>query len=342
MSTNQAISNVVKVVFLVPRTLTWDKLCALYLQVRSHVPDKTFWSFSDAMQAGINICFDEEERPTKFVDVDVVRDYKQTGHGSATERVVKDNLIDLPGTEHLVKLLNKNNNDGLMKSVPNSLMWLIREFFNVGAEDPSHGRRVKTIDAMWPAVEVYFAACSVDEERVNEMSNPFTLESFKTLCRIAQADTKDVALWTSCYEHMFTAAIKKRAEAKQRATEIVPEVFNVVQTDGRSGIGHFIQSDNTRIASEYLKSHRDVAVLVVRRRSGNVAIFCGGSQSFDDLATELDRVDAGRWYLETRNSSPQLLNGSGTRSVPPTVLSKATLITLIQTHYRHRPRHGRS
>lgn len=334
----QQILSVVNIVFLGPRTFTWDKLCALYLQVRSHVPDKTFWSFSEAMQAGLNICFDGEERPEKFVDIDVIRDYKKTGHGSATEKVVRDNLIDLPGAERLVVLLNQNNQDGLMKSVPNSLVWLIREFFNVGAENPSHDRRIKTIDAMWPAIEMYFVACSVDEERVSRINNPFTLESFKTLCTIAQADAADVALWVDCYEHMFTAATKKRAEAKQRAAEIVPEVFNVYQTDGRSGVGHYIQSDNTRIASEYLRGHRDVAVLVVRRRSGNVAIFCGGSQDFDDLATELDRVDPGRWYLETRNPSPQLLNGSGTRSVVPTVLSKATLITLIQTHYRHRPR----
>lgn len=336
MSTIEAV---VKVVFLVPRTLTWDKLCALYLQVLLHCPNRRFGSFSEVMQAGVaDICFDGENRPEKFVDVDVIRDYKRSGHGSATERVAQEHgLLDLPGVSHLLQLLNKNNSNGFLKSFPESFVWLIREFFNVGAENPSRDRRIKVIDTMWPAVEMYFAACEVDEAAVTAMKNPFTVESFEKLCDIAQVGEMQIVYWVSRYQSMFASAKKQGVVAQQRALDIVPETFTV--TGSVPGVGHVIESDNTRVAGQYLRENPDVAILMVRRRNGNVAIFCTGRQNFNALHAELERLEPSVWYLETRNPSPMLLNGSTSREAAPTKLSKKMLVELIQSNHRHTPRH---
>lgn len=333
-----------KVTFLVPRTLTWDKLCALYLWVRHFFPDRIFWSFSELIRLGLaDIFFDGDgERPAGAIDVDVLRDYKKSGHGSATEKVAQEQgLMNVPGVRCLVQLLDKNNRTGNLKSGEKSLVALIREFFNVGTENPSRERRIKTIDFMWPAVEAYFEACADHMADVEGLKNPFTLATFQELCDLGNVESSRTQIFLERFQQMFESAGNLREGAKERAAEIKAGEFDVPLYPGVGSVkGHLIESDNTRIASEYFKAHEngEPAVLVVRRKGGNVAIFCRGVQNFSDLYVELEAREPGRWYLETRNPSPMLLNGSTSRHAEPTKLRKDELVALIQKHYQHRTR----
>lgn len=332
------MSSTKKVMVEVPRSLTWDKLAALYWMCRSLFPIKRVWKFSDLMTTGlVDIHFNGDPNPPEgAIDIDARYDYKHTGHGSATEKVVEDrDLFDQPGVRHAVDLLNENNGSGFLKSFDNSLVWLIREFFNVGAEIPSRERRIQVIDFMWPAMEVYCLAAQADEEAVEKMRNPFTLSSFSELCEMADVSGEMKDGFVQRFEAMFAEAKRRKNVAVQKAGEIETETFTLTDSAAQ---GHIIRSDNTRIAAEYFKAHRDdenLGVLVVYRRSRNVAIFCRGTQSFEDLFLELDRLEPGIWFLDTRNPSPMLLNGSTSRAALPTELPKKRLIELIQTYYRH-------
>ncbi|MBI3251569.1 MAG: hypothetical protein HYZ62_01510 [Candidatus Andersenbacteria bacterium] len=331
------------VTFLVPRSLTWDKLCALYLSVRITFPEHIGTIPSELIKKGLfDIHFHgDPNRPDTFIDIDVIVDYKTTKHGSATAKVAFDgNLTDWTVTR-LVQLVNQNNRDGKLKQVEHSFVQLIRDRFSVGTGNPSKARRVATVDLFWPVMNIFFQACGTGDGKLamTAMDNPFTLAAFAELCQLANADSAQVETWTSALVREFERADDLQEFALERAAEIEAFEFDVpLYSNAAVAKGHFIESDNTRLASEYLSTHADVMVLVVRRSNGNVAIFCRGAQVFDDLYRELERLEPALWHHETRFASPMLLNGSGSRHAPATGIYRDPLIALIQRYHQHRSR----
>ena len=68
-----------KLYFRVPRTLTFDKVVALYLWLYCKT-DKRSWSLRETLKdTGSAIVFEDEARPTdgEIVDVDVETNYKK-------------------------------------------------------------------------------------------------------------------------------------------------------------------------------------------------------------------------------------------------------------------------
>ena len=330
-----------KLYFRVPRTLTFDKVVALYLWLYCKT-DKRSWSLRETLKdTGSAIVFEDEARPTdgEIVDVDVETNYKKQNVGSATEYVVEQyGLAEvLPGVDRVVALLNRNNTTGHLKSDTGSLVALIRELFNIGTDKPSHDARQRVIELLWPCVHAYFEGAARDEKKVASWRNPFTREHYAELLTLCG---QQPAGWLELLDRAFTSTEKKKETAAATASTIAAYHFDVplYQSSG-NGIGHYIVSDDPRVARAYLQEQLSVVLLIVRRRSGNVAIFCRGKQQFGGLYAALQKNEPGdTWYHETRYSSPMILNGSTSREKPPTSLSRDQLIATVQRHYQHRAR----
>lgn len=338
--------------FLVPRSPTWDKLCALYLLVRHYLlPNSRVWNLKDLVTAGhVCIFFEKDDMtdvPANVVDVDVRHKYNKDGFGSATERVVHLCDLELPGLERLVTIINSNNKTGYLARQQGGLPWLIREMNNIGTDEPSETRRLQVIYLLWPAVELYFTTCEDDEEEkwVTTMANPFSMSNIREM---TIADQPHREKWLACLNKAIRRVQDLYLEAWEEAERIRSKavVFPVsMRTDGgqlRICEGHFITTDKTRVPSMYFKRYPEVMLLVNRRSNGNVAIFCRGKQDFESLYRALVVLESeDQWYLQETQHSPCLLNGSTSRARARTNLSRPKLIELIQQHFVHNPRSQR-
>lgn len=337
--------------FLIPRSPTWDKLCALYLEVRAHTGEQVVWDVRPLTESGrIRIVFeDEPDIPPDVVDVDVRQKYNRDGrYGSATQRTVQRHGIDLPGMAHLVEVLNDNNRSGKLKDQPMSLVKLIRDLNNVGARTPSIAERLKVVVWLWPAVQAFFSAAEIDEALVVHMPHPFTLPYVRDL--MALAGWEPAGQWVGMIEGRFDRVERRQAAAAGDINHVMlsADSFEVPLyrspaeqgVEGpASAVAHWIESDNTRLAAEYWQHPRAGVLLVVRRRTGHVAVFCRGQQDFTKLYDVLNRGEPGRWYLQSREGrSPMLLNGSTSRAAQRTGIDKRILIDMIRENYCHRPR----
>ena len=335
------------VTVLVPRTLTWDKLVALLLKTWC-LCGRLVESFEEAAREGIVVVFDgdtpREQLPADLEDIDVLQPYnRQKDVGSATEKVVRDHgLEELPGVRYLVEILNKNNATGYLKNDEGSLVALIREMFNIGAAKPSQSSRLGVISLLWPAATAFLKASEVDPTAVRATGNPFTVRNVRGMLRMAGWKEASITAYCDQLDRMFQKVAKKQEAAAQKAREKPVCTFEVpIFGTEQKGIGGFVETDDTRYAGEHFRSHQNTLVLVVRRSSGNVAIFCRGEQSFESLHAALDGKEPGLWFLDSRPTSPMLLNGSTTRSAPATALKKPEIIRLIQEHHVHRTRRMR-
>lgn len=332
-----------KIVFLVPRSLTWDKLCALYLAVAVFVRQRG-WSFKELLATEqFDVVFDGDSNvPVDAIDIDTRVSYKEQGVGSATEKVVADHQIDWPGIAHLVRILGVNNATGNLRNDEGSLVLLLRELCNVGAEQPSRQARLDVIERMWPAVEAYFFAAAVDEEAVQAMDNPFTLRNYESLLELIGEVPPVFHPRVADMMKAFSLVKGRQDASKVRATNMSLEAFDITIVGTTvKGKGHFVETDDTRYAALHFKQHYDSLVLIVQRRSGNTAIFCRGPQNFTVLYQALEELEPGLWFHENRGGegrSPMLLNGGTSRHAEPTKLKKAELIALVQKHHRHMSR----
>jgi len=332
--------------FLVPQSLTWDKLCALFIHM---------WAADGAMPPaallnhlkvrGHRICFqDEGDVPEDCVDVDVIEPYNRDQRiGSATEKAVDMyGLDDLPGASRLIELMNANNRTGYLKESDHSLVALIRELNKVGTAHPSIERRLHDVAMLWIAVRVYFLASDIEPESVARLSNPFTVKNMVLLMgKIGVADQAIIA-FQAHLDNAFAKTDNATNKAQEKALSIQPVCRFAVKVKDRLGqhvAGHVIQTDDTRVPAQYMREHLEVCVLVNLRRSGNVAIMCRGEQDFTLLFEALEGRDPGRWYLfQKQGRSPMVLNGSTSRSAPPTQISLSELVTMIIAHHEHRSR----
>ncbi|MEX1112113.1 MAG: hypothetical protein WEC84_01505 [Candidatus Andersenbacteria bacterium] len=329
---------VIKARFLVPRTLTWDKLAALFLavwQLTGRMP----WKFSALLREGFVELFFEGDRdvPDDVVDIDVRRKYH--GRGASASHIVAEGL-DVPGLNRALSLIGLNNKTGCLKEDEHSFVALIRECYKVGSENPSRDKRIAVISLFLPVLAVYFQAATHNEAAVKELHNPFTLPSLRKLLELCPDINEQ-------FKQNLLAELESQFEVQERASDRTAELvanlkpdktFTVQGQGGQPLQGHVIRSDNTRIPAEYFrrKDTTGMVVLVMVRWSGHMAIFCRGQQDFSPLHQALVAADASnRWFLDTRPQSPQLLNGSTSRSAEPTTLTVCQVVELIQQHHKH-------
>jgi len=205
----------VKTTFLVPKSLTWDKLTALYMQVYCVLGRMESWK--DVLASGIRIVFEDDTNiPQEAIDVDVRQKYTASNgqYGSATDRVVQAYaLTEDPGVAHLVRLLNENNRNGFLKDEAFSLVALIRALFT------SHHtveRRFRVIEQLWDVVGIYLTACDEHADEVESWANPFVLPKVERMCELAHWPAAQTAALLEqirlCFQ--YTKADKEQAAEK--------------------------------------------------------------------------------------------------------------------------------
>ncbi len=333
---------------------TWDKLCAAYLVVRSSFPNAKVDDLMGLFAQGLNIYFsDDEEIPGDVMDVDVRRDYKKSGCGSATQKAAADYGItddDLPGIGHLCQILADNNGlgrqgcGGYLKDegkFPNSLVGLIRLAYRLPRNCDRRTFRLKLVSEFWRVVDTYFRAAEVDARAVASLENPFTVGGYAKILGIIGCSEQEVLKATQVFKDLWERVDANENRAMARAEAVEPTVFQLrISSDSNEVAGHLIETDDSRVAGKYLKDHPGVMVLVVRRCSNpkRYAIFCRGKQDFAPLYAVLEAREPGQWFLDERPLSPQLLNGSDSRSAQASRLKPSELIALIQERFQYTPR----
>ena len=327
----------------VPETLTWDKLCALYVMTVSRL---------HTTLDNIELIFEDELKgqlvPSGVLDIDVRKKYHELGYGSATDVVATIySLTDVPGMNHLLAILAKNNGSGYLKDYPQSLVALIRKMYEVAHNVPWHEHRVQVIRLFWPVMETYFATAHKDLDFVEVAEQPFSFRDYELMLHIARAEG---SLTRRDNDHLdellraFEKAATRDAQATERAQSIVPTEFGVRVQGGGSAQGHLITTDDSRLSAKYFRERQGFVVLVTRTRDGNAAIFVRGDQNLKPLYDELDRREPDIWYLKVPDvpgKSPMILNGSDSKKQPPTQLTDSDLMTIIGRHFIHTPRSQR-
>jgi hypothetical protein len=318
----------------VPTTTTWDKFSALYLYLvyvlrRPFTPELV--AFEDDQFISPDV-YDIDARLKYTAEKDGQGKQK---YGSATHRVaIQERIGQLPGVLELVGMLNQNNRDGFLRDADGSLVRLMREMPTVGHNVSFRDHRLSVIRLFWPVLETYFAVAERDPSFVDRTENPFTLDGYATMLGALGRTEDQIRAALEPIKEGFRKARVRTRQAHERANAKDPVIFTVTRTDGSFVSGHFIESDDMRIAGPYLRSH-SLAVLVIRRSTGNYAVYCKGRQSFDALHAVLELAEPGLWHHFTpEGKSPQLLNGSGSRTRPPSTITPSRLIELIQRHFR--------
>jgi len=332
---------------------TWDKLCAAHIVVRSIFPETQMEDLFGLFPKGLRICFaDEDQLPADVVDVDVHRDYKASGHESATQKAAADYGItdnDLPGIGHLCRILADNNGvgrkgyGGYLKDeerFPKSLVGLIRLVYRLPHNSDRHTFRLELVSEFWRVVDAYFCAAEVNIEAITALENPFTLDGYGKMLSIAGRDDSAVIAAKAVFENLFEKVASREESATARAEKIEATSFKISTIAGHQVFAHLIETDDARVAGKYLKEHQEIILLVVRRRTApkRYVIFCRGQQNFAPLYAALEIQEPGKWFLDERPQSPQLLNGSVSRTAEASFLKPSEIIALIQERYKHTPR----
>ncbi|MBU0707169.1 hypothetical protein KKG41_02245 [Patescibacteria group bacterium] len=323
---------------VVPKTLTWDKLTALYIYV-------VYVLKQPLSEVGVH--FEDEYQnhgsiPGGVYDLDVVQRYNMSGRfGSATERVASnhDLMEEVPGMRHLVSILNRNNRTGCLKGQQQSLVWLIRELYEAGRNVDFRQHRLSVIDLFWPVLDTFFKAAHECEPAVEALSETLTLGGYTKLMHLAKVSDDEITQRLGQLKAGFQKARAAWERSRTKASTVQPEhAFNVsvYRMPDSEADAHMVVSDDTRLPREYLRAHGEVRLLVIRKRSGHYAIFVRGRQILERLHVILEEREPGRWFHDTRPDSPLLLNGSSSRAAVASDLKPLELIRLIQDNYRHR------
>ncbi len=320
---------------IVPKTLTWDKFTALYLfvtRVLKTTLDQVELLFEDQFGS-------DSPLPDGVPDIDVRDPYNRGNRfGSATQRVAAEaGIAGEPAVKELVTLLNRNNENGFLKSFPYSLVWLIRELYEVGHSVDAYTHRRQVIELMWPVLDTYFGAAEVNLPAVVTIDRPFTMDGYIRLMEIRGFDDDQIEAALYPLDRAFGKAETRRQQARERAKAIEPRLFTVRQVDGSLAPGHLIETDDQKVAGPYFKASPGIALLVVRMRSGRYAIFCRGRQNMRPVFNALEAVEPGKWFLDERPQSPLVLNGSQSRNAEPSQLSPTEIVELIQSAHVHNP-----
>lgn len=326
---------------LVPLTLTFDKLCALYVYV-TFVLGKEL----DDMLIMFEAEFGKTSQISKEIfDIDVREPYNRDGkYGSALEKVVRQFNVKKQGLELLIRMVNLNNETAYLKRMRHSFVDLIRVLYEVGHNTETTEYRRQVVADMWPILTTFFAAVANNEgavrDRLNRQHDIFTLDGYDWLQRTAGVTRRTIENEHERFERMFEKADVREGQARKRGAELKPEyVFDLERHDRNGTVtGHLVISDDKRIATHYLASHQEIHLLIVKRRSGHHAIFVRGRQLLHDLAQALSEREPERWYLFKPDEQPILFNGGSSRHAEPSQLAPKELINIVKKHYTHMTR----
>lgn len=289
------------------------------------------------------------------IDVEVTRRWRSLERQGVRSPVsaavyhynVTEDVID--GIEYVTRIMDDNNDTGCLKEARQSLVELIRSLGAIGTDKPSVERRLDVIEILWPGVWSYFAV----PEKGAQMSNPFTLPNVMMLLKEAGVTAFERDDFQGLIELAFQRCDNLASQAVQKAEVLYYEHFKVEQTSGGGeAIGHFIRTDDTRIAKERWKMNPLMMIQVIQRRSGHVAVMCRGQQSMERLYLALEEVEPGVWFYKPgdpeRNRSPIVQNGGTITDPEPTQLlgtgqrfANSQLFWIIRENYRHWPRSDR-
>lgn len=184
---------------------------------------------------------------------------------------------------------------------------------------------------------------------------PLTLPGYLVaLHMLGTGDDHDIreeyAFWTDAFKRADEVqdVAKDRAKEILRVLEQKPEPMSgsCHYFDAHFGRCVYVETDNEKVAAHlWPRLHRNVVVMLVRKKSGNVAIM-GRNEAmmdFSDLHLNLSIDEPPCWHLYQPGV---LLNGAEKRQAPRTAKPKDELIGLIRKHakrrqygVKHQPRH---
>lgn len=323
--------------YLLPRQPKLDKLAALYLLVQ--------YVAKTSLDQVTVLFYDGQAPNGVFVDVDALHDYKVEGFGSAAERVVKQHpeLLDVPGMQYFVDLFNFNNKFGRLKNrFEDNFFNLINDWPRVPHSCSKSEHMLRIMRDLFPVFTFYFECAAKAPDRIEYNRNPFCLDGLmRMLDRICpKPEQLESALRTVArLEDNFDLTDRADERTRDAARRIKPELeFFINAVDGVKKTAAVYRSDDTRLVRQMWTVRPDLGVLVMRRRTGNTAIFVRGSQDLTALYAALEQVEPGLWHHERRYKSPFIANGSESRDVETTKLTPTALSELVMQHVTYVPR----
>lgn len=324
--------------YLLPKQPKLDKAAALFLLVHFVVRtdlDHVTVQFHDGAIPG-----------DVFIDVDAIKDYKSEGFASAVERVVRQHpeLLNVPGMQYFVDLFNFNNLTGRLKNrFEDNAFNYINDWPRVGHSCSKNEHMLRVLRDLWAMFVLYFeTAAKIGNSKIEYVRNPFCLSGIERLLDALKPEPQRLDMYLSMVETLeegFDRAAKADQRTIDAAKRIKPEItFTVLTSDGTQMPGAVFRSDDTRMVRHIRSVNPDLGVLVMRRRTGNTAIFVRGAQDLTALYNALESLEPGRWHHETRYKSPFIANGSETREVTETELTPSQFRDLIIEHVVYQTR----
>lgn len=241
-------------------------------------------------------------------------DYKRRGTGSACESVVID--FEIPrtaGVSTLLSLVNQNNQTGFLKGRHESIVWTLREMYDLGY-DPAIVVKVVS-DVVLTFLDSFPSSQGEGAEK------EFTVKDFELRLTALGVDLETVKSKAGFFRSAYykAKAEQKRAERDTNmgrgftAKRFGPGVLVVLEKDDR-----YLRRV---LASRY-------SLIIFRNPSGNVTIQSRNGVKLVKLADELKRRESELWFYDHR--LPACMNGRKKRvAIPATRITNDELIQLV-------------
>lgn len=342
---------------ILPEQPTFDKVAAMYvllyaLDLREPAGFPMRFYGVDIQDSTLQSSINEG-----FYPLDVGSNkYQHRGTGSALETVVRDFDLDPTVDESLARLIevvNRNNQTGYLKSRPQSLVWAIREAYKVGED------RGVVVTEMLNVVDVWFRTTD-GEPLVREWPEASDFRTLDEVLPYLKDTTQELTLgWyvrqkfelgdlageirdrAKWWLRVFRSARKAEKKTAEDLEFTFRKEFEIL--DGLPAV--VVESDDQRAGRQLIRQR--YAVVVVRRKSGNVAVLSNQRSRLDmsQVAIRLNELDtqrgspSGIWFYDERIQA--VLNGSFSWRQPATRLSIEEIIEVIQRKIRCLPRRPR-
>lgn len=266
--------------------------------------------------------WDDNQEPTEevlriwqennVVPIDIGKDkYHSRGTGSALESIVTDyNIPMTPALGLLLRLVNKNNQTGFLKGSNESIVWTLREMYDLGY-DPD-----EVVKAVGNVVMVFLLTASEHQNTGQE----FTVKDY--LGRLLALEIEVSEAYQKA-EYFRSAYIKAKAE-QRRAKADADSGRGFKLSSFVKGVHAVLESNDRYLRRELAGRYR---LIVFRNPTGHVAIQ-GRGCDMTRLANELKKRENGVWFYDHR--LPAMLNGSKQyTAIPATSLSDNELVQLV-------------
>ena len=333
-----------------PESPTFDKIAALYIVqtvVGQAAENVVFWSVSDEDEVT------QRRAAEGFYLLDVGGNkYQERETGSAVETVCQDFEVTDPNLRVLIETANKNNATGNLKSFPFSIVWALRESYQIGYENAEVVRRVLDVldyclkGIRQPVMEREASRVIMLLEKVGQKYQLFTLSALIHDMVIGGAEMETVQEEVDWWREVFWKAQEARERANHEAEEIPKIRFRF--TD-RQIPGCLIHTDSPML---WRPLQKKFALVIFRTTAGNVSVKASPRSQLDlsavaarlnDLdqrhqSNELDQRRQGQevWHFDEKSRS--VLNGSPGWRAPSTVLEDQVIINVVTRLARRPPR----